>query len=80
MEECIEVLESSDLALQTDQKLCHQVRLQHINEEVGYQFSMDDPSAAITISDSRVQRDLRRFEERLREWRNNVPRNEWDRK
>lgn len=80
MEECIEVLESSESALPTDKKLCHQVRLQHIDEEIGYHFSMDDPSATITISDSRVQRDLRKFEERLREWRNNVPRDEWDRK
>ena len=68
MDECLEVLETSDAALQTDRILCQFVRLQHIVEEVGHQFSMDDPSATITISDTRVQQALKTFEHQLKEW------------
>lgn len=73
MDECIEVLESSPTALPSDSLLCQHVRLQHINEEIGQQFSMDDPSAAITISDSRVQFQLKAFEHQLGEWSKAVP-------
>lgn len=78
MDECIEVLESSATALPSDNLLCQHVKLQHINEEIGQQFSMDDPSAAITISDSRVQFQLKAFEHQLGEWGKAVPNTIWN--
>lgn len=78
MDECIEVLESSATALPSDNLLCQHVKLQHINEEIGQQFSMDDPSAAITISDSRVQCQLKAFEHQLGEWGKAVPNTIWN--
>ena len=69
MDECIDVLENTEATLPTDRLLCQFVRLQHINEDVGLQFSMDDPSATITISDSRVQYAMKAFEHQLKEWR-----------
>ena len=70
MDECIEALETSDAALPTDRLLCQFVKLQHINEEVGQQFSMDDPSATITFADRAVEDALKRFENQLKEWSN----------
>lgn len=68
MDECVEVLETADDALPSDKALCQFVKLQHINEEVGQQFLMDDPSATITISDSPVQYALKVFESQLSGW------------
>lgn len=80
MDECIEVLESAATALPSDKVLCQHAKLQHINEEIGVQFSMDDPSASINISDSHVQHALKNFERKLDEWSNVVPENVWSRK
>jgi len=77
MDECIEVLESSDAVLPSDKVLCQHAKLQHINEEIGVEFSMDDPSASINISDSRVQLALKSFERELTEWNNAVPKPVW---
>ena len=68
MDECLDVLENSEYALPSDKFLCQFVRLQHINEDIGLQFSMDDPSATINISDTRVQYALKAFENQLQEW------------
>ena len=80
MEECVEVLESSPDALHSDRVLCQHVKLQHINEDIGYQFSMDDPLASITISDKRVQTALKAFEKQLRDWKRVMPDLVWNRK
>ena len=72
MDECIEILESSSGALPTDKLLCRHVKLQHLNEEIGREFSMDDPSATINISDAHVQNALKAFENQLRGWRTDV--------
>ena len=77
MDECIEVLQSSAAVLPSDRVLCQHAKLQHINEEIGVQFSMDDPSANINISDSRVQHALKNFERELGDWSNSVPNTVW---
>jgi hypothetical protein len=72
MDECIEIMESSSEALPSDKLLCHHVKLQRINEDVGVSFSMDDPSASVSISDPKVQYSLRGFERNLADWTKGV--------
>ena len=69
MEECISILETSPDAAPTDMWLCHLVRAQHIAEEVGFQFSMDDPTSGISIGDPKTQYHLKSFERQLEELR-----------
>lgn len=69
MEESLEVLAKAPDAVPSDKWLAHLVRSQHIAEEVGYQFSMDDPPSDISITDPKVQNHLRTFEKQLDEWR-----------
>lgn len=78
MDECVEVLESSDAALPTDRLLCQQARLQHINEEIGQQFLMDDPAAAVTILDHRVPCAIKTFENQLRDWKCTAQKKYWN--
>jgi hypothetical protein len=73
MAESIDVLEHSPDAAPTDKSLCQWVRGQHIAEEVGTQFSMDDPIANVSISDSKVQHALRGFERDLEKWSSQIP-------
>ena len=79
MDECIEILENGVNALPSDKLLCHHVKLQHINEEIGQKFCMDDPSAQISIADSRVQTSMKIFEYQLGEWRRTVKDEEFTR-
>ena len=78
MDECIEVLETSDAALPSDRRLCQHVRLQQINEDIGQQFSMDDPSAAVSLLDHRVQYAIKAFENRLQDWNKAVLQKDWN--
>lgn len=73
MKECLDVLESSPGAIKSDIVLCAWVRSQHIAEEIGYEFSMDDPSAKVSISDDKVNYALKKFEQDLANWRAEVP-------
>ncbi|KAI9821143.1 MAG: hypothetical protein M1827_003877 [Pycnora praestabilis] len=73
MAECVEVLETSVDAFESDNFLCQWIRVQHIAEEIGIQFSMDDPFAVVTISDPKVQYALKGFERQLEEWRLQIP-------
>ncbi|CZR50961.1 related to cercosporin resistance protein [Phialocephala subalpina] len=73
MEECVEVLENSPDAAPTDKTLCQWVRSQHIAEEVGTRFSMDDPAANVSIADQSVQYALKGFENDLEKWSKNIP-------
>ena len=75
MDDCVEVLESSPHALESDKVLCQWIRSQHIAEEVGTQFSMDDPVANVSIADSKVQLSLKGFERDLEKWSNQIPAN-----
>jgi hypothetical protein len=73
MDDCCDVLEYSPEAAHSDQYLCQWVRSQHIAEEIGTQFSMDDPVANVSITEPNVQYALRGFERKLEKWRDNVP-------
>ncbi|KAK0728965.1 hypothetical protein B0T21DRAFT_413083 [Apiosordaria backusii] len=74
MAECIDVLESSPDAVPTDKYFCHLVWTHKLAEEVGIQFSMDDPSSTPNIADSRTQYALRGFERELERYSENIPR------
>ena len=80
MAECVDVLENSPDAAPSDKSLCQWVRSQHIAEEVGTQFSMDDPAATVSISDSKVQYALKGFERDLQKWSSQIPPEAFSRK
>jgi len=69
MDECLEIMAKSPDALPSDKLLCHLVRAQHITEDISFQFSMDDPAAAISITDPKTQFHMKAFERKLQEWR-----------
>jgi hypothetical protein len=73
MQDCVDCLETSPEAALTDPALCNWVRIQHIAEEIGTAFSMDDPTAQISIADQKVQYALKGFEINLDKWRSQVP-------
>lgn len=73
MAECMDVLESSPDAAPTDKYLCHLVWCHKLAEDVGIQFSMDDPSTAVSIADARTQYALRAFERELDKYRKSIP-------
>lgn len=72
MADCVEVLQHSPAALPSDKTLCEWVKSQQIAEEVGTQFSMDDPGATITIADPKVQYALKGFERELDKWSSQI--------
>ena len=67
-DECVEILTSSPDALSSDRYLCHLVRGQHIAEDIGLEFSMDDPASQVSLTDSNTQFHLKAFERQLAEW------------
>ncbi|KFY31054.1 hypothetical protein V493_01418 [Pseudogymnoascus sp. VKM F-4281 (FW-2241)] len=71
--ECVEALETSADAAPSDKVLCQWVRSQHIAEEVGTQFSMDDSFASVSITDPKVQYALKGFERDLEHWSSHIP-------
>ena len=71
--ECIDVLESSPEAAPTDKYLCHLVWTHKLAEEVGVQFSMDDPSTTPNIADARTQYALKGFERELEKYSSAIP-------
>ncbi|KAK0624715.1 hypothetical protein B0T17DRAFT_492981 [Bombardia bombarda] len=74
MGECVDVLETSPEAAPTDKYFCHLVWTHKLAEEVGIQFSMDDPACTPNISDSRTQHALRGFERELERYSLSIPR------
>lgn len=75
MKESIEVLESSPDAFPSDRFFVQHVKIQHICEEIGLQFLMDDSSANISISDPKVSYALNVLEKQLKDWDDQVPAN-----
>ena len=67
-DECIEILHNSPDALPSDKWLVHLVRGQHIAEDIGLEFSMDDPASPLTLTDPKTQYHLKAFERQLMEW------------
>jgi len=80
MQDCVETLEDSPEAAPSDRDLCNWVRSQHIAEDIGIQFSMDDPTACVSITDSKVQYALKGFERDLEKWSLRVPADAQNRK
>ncbi|KAI0868555.1 hypothetical protein GGS24DRAFT_206970 [Hypoxylon argillaceum] len=73
MTECMDILESSPEAAPSDRYLCHLVWTHRLAEEVGIQFSMDDPSIFVDITAYKVQYALRGFERDLQKYSKNIP-------
>lgn len=72
-QECIDILESSPEAAPTDKYLCQLVWTHKLSEDVGVQFSMDDPEANINIADPRTQYALKGFERELERHSASIP-------
>ena len=73
MEESLQLLQSSPDAAPTDAYFCHIVWAHHLSEEVGVQFSLDDPTTDINMSDPRTQYILRGLEQELKQYKEKVP-------
>ncbi|KAI5302845.1 hypothetical protein KEM56_000292 [Ascosphaera pollenicola] len=69
IEECIDILQRSPDALESDKTLIYWVKMTHIAEDIGVQFSMDDPLAPADITNPRIQFSLKAFERRLEKCR-----------
>ncbi|EFQ35292.1 hypothetical protein CGRA01v4_05806 [Colletotrichum graminicola] len=76
MAESMEMLQTSADAAPTDKYFCHLVWTHRLAEEVGIQFSMDDPGIVPSITDSRTQYSLRVLERDLEKYRSSVPKEE----
>ncbi len=72
MADSVQVLENSPEALPSDKILCQWIKSQQIAEEVGTQFSMDDPAATVNIADPKIQYALRGFERDLEKWSSQI--------
>lgn len=75
MTESLEILETSPDAAPTDKYFCHLVWTHRLAEEVGEQFSLDDPSAVVNITDARTQYALRALERDLDKYIASIPKN-----
>lgn len=73
MKECIEVLETHPDAYPSDKLFCQHVKIQHICEDIGLQFLMDDNTATISITDPKVTYALNVLENQLKTWKEQVP-------
>jgi hypothetical protein len=71
--ECMDVLKSSPEAVPTDKYLCHLVWTHRVAEEVGIEFSMDDPASTPDLAEARTQHVLNWFERELERYRNAIP-------
>lgn len=80
MDECIDILRNSPNSLPSDKLLCHWMKLAHISEEIGFQFSMDDPATNVTITDPKIQYALKGFKRQLDEWQREVAPEDYTRK
>ena len=67
-EDCIKILTNFPAALPSDKWLCHLVRALHLVEDIGFQFSMDDPVSEVAVTDPKTQYHLKTFEKQLEEW------------
>ncbi len=65
LDNCLEILETSSEAIPSDLILCHWVRLQHISDDVGMQFSIEDPATCNGLDDPKVRFAMNGFESQL---------------
>jgi hypothetical protein len=80
MDECIEILQHSPNSLPSDQLLIYWAKMSHIAEEVGFQFSMDDPISDVSLHDPKAQYALKGFEKQLDQWRAEIAPQQYSRK
>jgi hypothetical protein len=80
MDECIDILQVSPDTLPSDRLLIVWAKLSHIAEEIGFQFSMDDPASSLSLNDAKIQYALKGFEKQLDQWRAEIPREQYSRK
>jgi RalA-binding protein 1 len=73
LEESLTILQTSPDAAPTDPYLCHLVRTNKLGEEIGTQFSFDEPIMTLNLADARSQVILRRFERELEKHKSEVP-------
>lgn len=73
MKECIEVLETHPDAFASDKLFCQHIKIQHICEDIGLQFLMDDNTANISITDPKVTYALNVLETQLKNWKESIP-------
>ncbi|KAK4105920.1 hypothetical protein N658DRAFT_416189 [Parathielavia hyrcaniae] len=71
--ESMDVLKTSPDAAPTDKYLCHLVWTHRLAEDIGIQFSMDDPASTPNLADPRTQHVLRGFERELERHRESIP-------
>jgi hypothetical protein len=71
--ECMDVLQTSPDAAPSDKYLCHLVWTHKLAEDVGIQFSMDDPASTPNLTDPRTQHTLKGFERELEKYRESIP-------
>ncbi|KAA8913397.1 hypothetical protein FN846DRAFT_902878 [Sphaerosporella brunnea] len=68
MKESLDILANSPEAAPSDKILCQWVELQIMAEDISQTFELDDPSAEVSVHDTRVQLATRGFARRLEEW------------
>ncbi|KAF2169923.1 hypothetical protein M409DRAFT_64350 [Zasmidium cellare ATCC 36951] len=73
MRECVEILETSPEAYESDKLFCQHIKIQHICEDIGLQFLMDDNTANISITDPKVTYQLNVLENELKAWADDIP-------
>ena len=71
--ESIRILETSPNAYASDSVLCQWAKIQHVTEEIGVQFCMDDDVAQGGVLDTKLQYTLKGFERQLEDWTLKVP-------
>ena len=62
MQESVRILDTSPEALPSDKTLAQHIKMAHLAEKISVKFSMDDPSAEVSITDHKVVSALRDFE------------------
>ena len=67
LDECLDVLEKSPDAVPSDLILCQWVRYQHIADDIGTHFSIEDPSSCATLNDASIQFAVNGFETQIRD-------------
>lgn len=65
MDESVRILENSPEAFPSDRLLCQQVKMAHVSEKISVEFSMDDPTIEVSISDPKVIYAIKIFENEL---------------
>ncbi|KAI9171605.1 Transcription factor himD [Paramyrothecium foliicola] len=73
MTESVEFLQSSPEAAPTDPYFCHLIWTHRHAEEIAVQFSVDDSSTSVNLSELRTQHALRALQRDLNKYRASIP-------